>query len=331
MEGNELKNIRRVVIDYLVEDRERLNSIGAELNYTKNHSRIYNELKDALKTYGESVEHLPTVKMIVSPYVENESLTDVRAYIYESKKCHSQDMKVEGNSHIVQVSIRDNDSLTGWHNGETDFPAKVCIDLKDNRNKVNWLIEDIRLDIIMFYYHSLDEIFISADEKRAFSRKKVQYVKTLNNSSYLGDIDCKDYPEYISIASFFRNKEVIDWNGYFNCWKDMIKEIKRDIRKRTKYLKGLEMFKAHPKYGQISLKRLSVLLEAVDSGEYYLIRTEKKPREEDKQKEIMSRFGLINWKTGKIKIIPAKSRFTWERLKPYISMFPFKWGDGDYD
>lgn len=322
-----MKKDRQVVIDYQVEDRERLNSIGAELNYLKSHSKMFNELKRALKASGESVEHLPYVKMNVTPYKKDAPLSDVRAYIYESKKCHSEDMKVEGNSHIVQVSIRDSNSVTGWHNGETDFPAKVYVDLDGNKNKVKWLIEDIRLDIIMFYYHSLDEIFVSADERRAFSRKKVQYVKTIKQSSYLGNIDCTDNPEYISVAAFFRTGEDIDWDGYFKCWKEMIKAIKRDIRKRTKLLKGLDIFKTHPKYGQISLRRLSILLEAVDAGEYYLIRTEKKPREEIKQKEIMSRFGLVDWKTGKIKIIPARSRFTWERLKPYISMFSFAWGE----
>ena len=108
-------------------------------------------------------------------------------------------------------------------------------------------------------------------------------------------------------------------------WKELVKDIENNCVLNQCSLIGMDVFKSHPKYGQISKRRLRVLLNGLQKGEYYLIRTERKPNEESKQKEIMNRFGQYKWKTGKIKIVPARTRYTWERLEPYISMFLFKW------
>lgn len=312
---------REVLIDYKVENRERLNSIGIVLNSAKKRSKIHDEFKSALKDEGILVEHVPQVSIIVKPYDGRAKINDARAYIYESKKCHSQEMLVEGNSHIVQISIGCKNSSGGWHNGETDFPAKVYLGPATPKEVVVWLVEDIRLDILMFYFFSLDELYSNSDERRAFSRTKVKFVKDMNLQSYIGTIED---PEYVSMASFFRNGKTYDWHGYIKTWKAMVDSIKQ-AHASYDTPAGIEMFKVHPKYKQISTRRLKILLEGLKTEKYYLIRTERRPREKKIQKEIMSRFGLEKWKIGKLKIVPSNTRYTWERMLPYISMFPFHW------
>lgn len=174
----------------------------------------------------------------------------------------------------------------------------------------------------MFYFFSLDKIFVTSDERRAFSRMKVRFVRGLHKTSYVGGIDD---PEYVSMASFFHTGDRFEWGLYIKYWKELVKDIENNCVLNQCSLIGMDVFKSHPKYGQISKRRLRVLLNGLQKGEYYLIRTERKPNEESKQKEIMNRFGQYKWKTGKIKIVPARTRYTWERLEPYISMFLFKW------
>ncbi len=313
------KNFRRqVVIDKQGNNRDRLNIISFNTRRKLGYSEIRKKLKNALADRREEVEFVPKVTFKFLNYKKNIDMPDVRAYIYESKKCHSEQINVNANSHIVQISIS-NIEKRGWHNGEANFPAKVYIDPQMDDKCVFWLLEDIMLDITMFYLYSLDLYITNNNDRREFSKTKVEFVKDHDLHSFIGELD---NPEYVALASFFRDQKngTFEWNKYLDHWESLIKNLKLRNRSELPYITD------HPKYGQISPNKLKELFDKNDAGVYFLVRTETKPKEEEESiyKEILNRFGMMEWKTGKILIVPTNQRYTWERLSPYISMFLFR-------
>lgn len=267
--------------------------------------------------------HIPTVKPKIIKYGLNKSDETLRIYVYRSKLCHIVEIDPVEASHAIQVSVNDIVFRTGWVNGENNFSAKVFI---DEREKIIQIVEDILMDIQMFYIDSFDIEYSDFSERRKFSEYKTQFIVEKEKTSYFGEL--KD-AEYISFASFCRDKSGINYEEYVNLWDDFKQWLskKNDIESHLiiSFDNVSDILKKHPKGKQLSLRKIEKILSFLSDGRYYLLRTEKKPNSIKQFKEISTFFGMKNWKTGKIRIVPQSERYRWIRLKPYISLFEFEW------
>lgn len=270
------------------------------------------------------IEHLPKVKLVIKKYDNAEDAT-LRILVYKTKKCHVNEMMLTNTSHMIQISITHDTSRSGWNNGELSFSAKV---FARTCEEVVCEVEDILTDILLFYAKNLNEYFDTVEKKQMFSECKVNYIKDKGLNSYIGNIVDA---EYVSFASFCRVNKKIDYKKYLDLWEDFVKSIKNNELKTGiityNSTNVQKMLVDHPKGMQISMRRIRKLIEQLDPGDYVLIRTEHKPNDKRTRREIMSRFGMKKWKTGRIKIEEFKRVYTWMRLKPFVSIYVFRWGE----
>lgn len=137
-------------------------------------------------------------------------------------------------------------------------------------------------------------------------------------NSYLGYV--KD-TEYVSFASFCRKRKnfEIDYNEYIRIWEEFIFEFGKRKRKTSKSVQDILFL--HPKKGQLSEKRIGQILEKLPDGQYILARTEKKPKRKKQRQIIENRFGMKKWKTGRINVVPIKYKYTYQKMRPYVSLY----------
>ena len=319
--GKMEKKIKTVVFDRVNDDgfdkdiSQVKMQVGNWIHYKKKNEE---DLKEMLQ-----VDHLPNIHIKLHD-LEDIRDGDDRLIIYKSKNCHISELDLSNESHCIQVSFQNKKDRENWIEGERDFSAKVFINSKEDAKRI---VEDVLLDIQVFYSKSLDVEFDNIEKRREFSRFKAEYVKRFKLNCYLGE--CRD-AEYVSFASFCRNDYgIIQYDKYNLLWNDFIKWL-NEKQKYAVYKDGMttiKLKKKHPKGGQISYRRLNSIVSALDNGRYCLIRTEKNPKKSRNRREILSRFGLSKWKTGRIKVVPIKDKYTWKRMVPYISIFEFSLGE----
>lgn len=271
-------------------------------------------------------EHIRTVTPIIEYYGIDDSDKRLRVYAYRSGCCHIENIDVAETSHSIQVSIKDTNEKADWKLGEIDFAAKVY--LGDRNDLVN-VVEDVVMDIQMFYVYSYDDHCLDVEARRMFSKEKIDFVIENGLTSYWGDV--KD-SKYISLASVCRNRDGINYEDYVNLWERFNKWFDDRNKKDTHLESNMgnvakNLLNNHPGRNQISMKRFRRLLSEVSLGRYYLIKTERKPKYKKTRVEIESRFGMKKWKNGRLKIVPISDRYTWTRLIPYVSMFEFDYSD----
>lgn len=279
-----------------------------------------NDLKRAL-----GVDDIQNVKVRILNTAE-ECDNNLRIYVYKTKECNTDALKTEEASHALQVSLG-SDKRKNWVSAESDFSAKVFI---DDESELMMLIEDVVLDIQMFYFYHYEKKYEDCSERRKFSKKKVFFLLERGEGSYLGEV--KD-TEYISFASFCREGEnyEINYDKYISMWEDFYnKENEEKINEKD--VLGVEsLLLAHPRYGQLSVSKIEKILNKLPYGEYLLVRTEKRPKKQKNCRVIKSRFGMKKWKTGRIKIVPARYYFTYHKMIPYVSIYEIHWKGGDND
>lgn len=283
-----------------------------------------NELKKALKV-NDIVMVRP--KLLNS---EDESDDTLRLYVCEEGHYDIKALTNNKLSHGIQISLGEENNRKNWVCAEGSFTAKVYVDTPE---KLLRLIEDVILDIQMFYFWGFERVYDQVEERRIFSLKKVEFLKEKAYSSYLGDIA---NAQYVSFASFCRDIDnlEIDYNKYVQLWEEFNEIVKETISYDPDKFEGFYPFSAdnleqmiliHPKGKQLSIKKIKKILKTMPSGEYILVRTEKKPKKSRQRIKIESWLSMKKWKTGKIKIIPKKYYYTARKLVPYVSIFEFNW------
>lgn len=309
-----LEDVRNIAFDYKF----------AVQNYDLNKriSENKNSLVQKLK-----IEDMMKVKVSVIDSAE-DSDSDLRLYIYKSQNCKTDNIKNRDFSHALQVSLGNERSRNNWVKADEDFSAKV---FPSNEDELVFLIEDIALDIQMLYYYGYDNSITNLYGKREFSKIKVAFMMSKKNSSYLGNIvDC----DYISFASFCRgNDKKMDFDAYVNLWEEFNSYMKTyrasEIFAGNHIYSKEDLFnilKHHPKGGQLSLNKIKKMLNNMPADKYILIRTEKRPKDYRKRHIIENRFGMEgNWKTGKLKVVQYKYKYTFVKLEPYVSLYEFDW------
>lgn len=276
-----------------------------------------NDLKRAL-----GVDDIQNVKIKILSNAE-ECDSNLRLYVYITKKCNTSVLNAGETSHALQVSLGNN-KRKNWVSAESDFSAKVFI---DDENKLIMLIEDVVLDIQMFYFYHYEKQYDNYLERREFSKKKVLFLTDRGESSYLGEV--KD-TEYISFASFCRDGEnfEINYDKYLSMWEDFHHRENANKLSEKDIIGVDNLLLSHPKYGQLSIAKIEKILNKLPYGEYLLVRTEKRPKKQRYSQVIKSRFGMKKWKNGRVKIVPAKYYFTYHKMIPYVSIYEIHWKGG---
>lgn len=311
---------RTILFDCSGEDESHHGILYAKIAVIDWYKFFCNESEKLRKALNR--EHISTVKLKINDLdmdLVNETL---RMYVYRSKWCHLDQVNLKQVTHAIQISVKDNTTITECVNGDDNFSAKVYI----SEEEIIKIVEDILMDIQMFYTESYDIEFISIADRRNFSKYKAEFVKEKNLKGYWNNAG---NTEYVSLASFCRNTNGIEYEYYVSLWREYGKWLDdHNIIKGRLIIKETdisEIIKRHPNGDQISAKRIEKLLFCIPAGYYCLIRSEKKPKNKKAYKEITTRFGMKKWKTGRIKIVPIEERYSWTRLQPYISIFEFQW------
>ncbi len=297
----------------------------ALINWEKYHNKPNtNKLKQVL-----GIEDIVNVKIeIIDDAEKSDDL--LRLYVYKTKHCNINSVKTKQFSHALQVSLGNDETRKNWVLAEEGFSAKV---FPENKEMMIKLVEDIVLDIQMFYVYGYEKDFCDVMSRKIFSKEKVAYLLNKDEKSYLGNIEDA---EYISFASFCRDSnEKIDFEKYKEFWEKFDKYLKKDVKTSTVQEKESRVIiskanikfiaECHPKGGQLSVKKIEKYLMNLPVGKYVIVRTVKKPKKSVQCARIKNKFGMKKWKTGKIKIVPIKHRYTYRKMLPYVSIFEFEW------
>lgn len=309
-----LGDTRDIVFDY----KFAMQNYGLHRRILENKNQLVRQLK---------IEDIVNVKPLILDSAENCD-SNLRLYIYKAKNCNTGSIQTKDFSHALQVSLGNGEDRSDWVAADEEFSAKV---FPGNEKKLIFLIEDIVLDIQMFYYFGYDKSVVELHLKREFSKQKVDFLIGKKMKSYLGSIIDSDY---VSFASFCRmDNGKLDFDLYVDLWKEFnifIKNNKAIMTLASKHIYSSKdiknILKEHPKGGQLSLNKIQRLLCSKPEGKYILIRTEKKPKYFRQRRIIENRFGMAEkWKTGKLKIVDYKYRYTFQKMEPYVSLYEFEW------
>ena len=175
----------------------------------------------------------------------------------------------------------------------------------------------------MFYFYGLEKQYKDYQERRIFSREKVRFIWEKGCHSYLGYVEDT---EYVSFASFCRkgSELEINYKEYVKIWEEFIDRLRKK-NAISSVRSARDIINSHPQKGQLSEKKLARLLRDLPSGQYILVRTEKKPKKKRQRLVVENRFGMKKWKTGRMKIVPMKYRYTYQKLRPYVSLYDIDW------
>jgi hypothetical protein len=226
-------------------------------------------------------------------------------------------------------------TVEGWYAGGKLADAL----LRTSCDKWPLAIEDVLLDICMFHCF-LDGRQRQAIQGATLSAHKVSYVRTLGVSTYYGPI--LEYPRYIPLASICRGRLGFDVTQYIQHWPTLLTfPIATSVPRippspapvgtvgpahppdrTTIIVNGI--LQRHTKGPQISARSLRRLLDQLDSGVYYLLRAEKRPKSRKERLRLAWLFNSASWKTGRLKVVKAVDRSRYMRLHPYISVLRFE-------
>lgn len=297
------------------------------INWQKYQSKFNtNQLKTTL-----GIDDIVKVRIEILDDIDRTDKT-LRLYVYKTQQCKVDSIKEKQFSHALQVSLGNDVSRKNWVLAENGFSAKV---FPENKDMLINLVEDIVLDMQMFYFYGYEKDFCDIPSRKIFSKEKVAFLLQQNMYSYLGNVEDA---EYVAFASFCRNKDgKVDFKKYKEVWETFNLGILQKAKKFDNTIETgnnklivtkstISLFAVHhPKGKQLSIGKIQSKLEKMPVGQYALIRTEKKPRKYTQRISIESRFGMKKWKTGKLKIVPIKYRFTYQKMIPYVSIFEFEW------
>ena len=281
------------------------------------------KLKDRIRVNSIELKKTLGITDIIQVQIKvlnsvDESNEELRLYIYKTGHCDVTTLHTEEVSHALQVSLGNEISRNSWVAGEDGFTAKV---FPHSEKMFICLIEDVVLDIQMFYFYGLNAQYKDYLDRRRFSEEKVQFLAKQQISSYLGEIEDT---QYISLASFCRGNDQleIDYNKYKEMWEKFVHEIQIE-GETIESVK--QIVRLHPKGGQLSQRKIERLLKNMPSGRYILVRAEKKPKNKKQRTIMKNRFGMEKWKNGKIKLVPLQYKYTYQKMMPYVSLYEINW------
>jgi len=217
-------------------------------------------------------------------------------------------------SHLVEVQV---DFDVPCEVSESSFSnIKITLDVI----YLQYLIEDIILDIAMFYSFEFLK-YKDSTYKSAFSARKAVFAKRNDYTTYYtGKADVS--PNYFCFASCCRTRETdFDYKKYDAIWKDFLaEEIVEDCSDGD----AISRFSDHKNFGELSMKKIIKLIATLERGTYLLLKTNTKPHHPKNLRALLSFFNIRQWRNGKLLIVPFEQYRKFARYYPCISFFKFK-------
>lgn len=298
------KNLKRKII--IVSGDANLNVLMLDNNIKDIPKEIAKNTKKLNEKLGAPLPNIEFSKDSIS----NSKEGNYRIIVVPTLNTVPQKFKFDMQSHIIVALYNPNISSTIWKEDEqcrvdaiVEFPSAL---------ELSHIIQEVALDIQLSHYYQLASDNIPDDKE--LSKAKVNFI---DNQSPLN---------YISLATDCRNETSYDFKKFLKKWEEFNNFYTPSGRRNINAKNNSDIEKilqSHPQYGQISIKRIQRLINNLESGDYILIRTTKKPKTQKMTTKVLTQFGIKNWKTGKIKIKPIYEFCNYYRYNRYLSVFKF--------
>ncbi len=216
-------------------------------------------------------------------------------------------------SHLVEVSF-----IQHSNKDLNSFESPSSTIYVNSSPKVMKVIEDIMLDISM-YYSVFSEVTVNDVQFRnKFSYEKVNQIEKTNLIS--NDWDVKRNKGYVALAGYFWSNNQFDYINYVELWKKIGKDLGIKV-KQTGFPSIRKQLRLHKDYGELPLKSIEKKFNDLDKGEYILARLIKIPRKHKAQTTLLTIFGGSVLKRGKWKIITKEQATVFDNFINNISLF----------
>ncbi len=213
--------------------------------------------------------HLPNSSNIVlskSKHDGNKQDNRIRFVISDGARADVDCDTFNNCSHIVYCEIAEN----GQKVDNENLSMRL---ITNDINLIVNVIKDVMLDIQMFYTLNWDYEFNTLEQRKEFSKLKVEFCKTNGMSSVLDD--CVNYDNYCSFASFCRvgqnNDYDLDIEKYLQIWKDFSNYLISKYKCSDKNAIVNEIINNNHN-GAMNVKKLNNKIKDLPSGRYTFIR-----------------------------------------------------------
>lgn len=201
--------------------------------------------------------------------------------------------------------------------GSLSYNAELIIDyrlLKD-------AIVDIMLDIAMFNSYSFLKEMSSTDKKE-FNEKKYTYFKTKQKRCFYDYDNPGSKTLYYSLSFSHRfGSEDFDVSGFIVEWDEFIELNYPGYKHQEKSIE--EQMKQHVDYKEFP-NNFHLKFANKPEGAYLVLRTNKKKNSPKVQPSINNLFNIINFRKGKIRIIPLSLFNDYQFMMKNLDVSAFK-------
>lgn len=310
---------RKLIIVFMTEDNENSElfnriSLFFQAFNIKNQLRISNrKLQVALKS------ELPPLNVLYNSKSYDEVIhfddTCIRFCVHDSSKRINANEFISYNSHVIEIIIGEPVNVNPNNN-----PFEFSINIQTTEELFS-IVEDVMLDIQMFYHYGYDKDFQTITERKQFSQLKVDFCNT-----FLSE---KIQSKYYSFSTFCKNGSTdLDYNEYVKLWNDFSTYLKKN--KPSSGASSItedivNRITSTPIYGkQISPKELTNKLNGLKPGKYLFVYLKTRPRQKKTLSMLQPLFSGTKLKRGSFEIVPYEMRCRYERHKRYISFYYFE-------
>ncbi len=217
-------------------------------------------------------------------------------------------------THLIEVSLisHPNGDLNSLEGASTTVYV-------DAVHKVIRIIEDVMLDISMFYTFLETNDFADVLFRKHFSFSKVSLIERqkLNSNEWNPEIN----KGYVAIAGYFWSENGFDYIAYVDLWKKVTNDFINGDNK-TKVLIDIEtQLRRHKDYGELPVKRILKLMKPLSEGEYYLARIIKLPKRKKQKATLLNIFGGKVVRRGKIVIVTRENIHRFNKFLMNVNIF----------
>lgn len=310
---------RKLIIVFMTEESENSElfdeiSLYFQAFDLKSMLRVSNgELQNALKT------ELPSLKVeCVSKSYDGTMIFDdtcIRFCIHDASKSIQATNAVCYNSHVIEVSIGDSAPNQQVNNA---FEYTINIHTK---KELYSIVEDVMLDIQMFYFYAYDKDFPTLSDRKLFSLLKVDFCNRFSEN--------KINTKYYSLATFCKNgSTVLDYKKYVELWKEFSVNLCNN-KTKSETISITEdivnrIIDTLPYGKQISQNKLYNKLSGLKPGKYLFVYLKTRPHQKKALSILQPLFCGTKLKRGSFEIIPYDMRCKYERHRRYISFYFFE-------
>lgn len=221
------------------------------------------------------------------------------------------------NSHVIEIEVGSNENLMET-SGLFEFKAVV-----NTMDELYSIVEDVMLDIQMFYFFGYNLICKTLVDKKNFSILKLDFCqKQISNCTLVG--------RYYSLATLCKNGcTTLDYNEYVKKWKEFndtigiknTKPIDDDIRGIDRIVDYI--INTHPFGMQISKRKLRRRISNLKNGRYILAYLVSRPHNKKVIRNIQPLFKGSKLKRGSMIIVPYEMKTKYKKFNKYINLFVF--------